>query len=182
MGRFKRTFFLSLLGALVVAGTFYVTLFDITRAQNNRPEHQKKPPKQKPALAPPRVTIPDDAKTLLLVRTALLTLNDGLRSGNFTVLRDSSAPAFRDANSAAKLGRIFASLQAQGIDLSAVAVIVPKYSGKPVIDKQQLLHIKGHFPGKPVQINFALIFQAVSGRWRLFSLSVNPVNVSQRTN
>ena len=36
--------------------------------------------------------------------------------------------------------------------------------------------MKGYFPGKPVQINFEVLYQAVNGRWRLFGLSVQPVN------
>jgi len=69
--------------------------------------------------------MPDDDKIVLLVRTTLLTLNDALRTGNYTVLRDRGAPAFRDANSAARLGQIFASLATSGVDLSVVSVMPP---------------------------------------------------------
>jgi len=166
MGRLKRT----LIGSLVAAA-WMTASFDAPLAQDKRPEHQ-------PATAAPRVVMPDTDRIVLLVRTALLTLNDALRSGNFTVLRDVSAPAFREANTAAQLARIFTSLQTQKIDLSAVATMVPKLSETPVIDDHQLLHIKGYFPGHPVQINFNLIFQVVLGHWRLFGLSVNPVTTS----
>lgn len=142
-------------------------------------EQQSKRPKQKPATATLRGVVPVTDKTVLLVRTTLLTLNNALRSGNFTVLRDLSAPAFRKANSEAKLARAFKPFRDKKIDLIAVAIKVPKLSEKPVIDKQKLLHIKGHFPGKPRQIHFNLTFQAVHGRWRLLRLSVNPVRVSQ---
>jgi hypothetical protein len=37
-----------------------------------------------------------------------------------------------------------------------------------------MLHLKGYFPGQPVQINFEMLYQAVDGRWRLFGLSVQP--------
>jgi hypothetical protein len=142
------------------------------------PLAQDKPPEQMPAPAAPRVAMPDANKIVLLVRTALLTLNDALRSGNFTVLRDVSAPGFREANTAAQLARIFTSLQAQKIDLSAVATMVPKLSEKPAIGQRQRLHIRGHFPGRPVQISFNLIFQVVRGHWRLFGISVNAVATS----
>jgi hypothetical protein len=162
----------SLIGSLVIAA-YMVASFGAPLAQDKQPEHQ-------PATASPRVVMPDADKTVLLVRTALLTLNDALRSGNFTVLRDVSAPAFREANTAAQLARIFTSLQTQKIDLSAVATMVPKLSETPVIDARHLLHINGYFPGHPVQINFNLIFQVVRGHWRLFGLSVNPVTTSPR--
>ncbi len=37
-----------------------------------------------------------------------------------------------------------------------------------------MLHLKGYFPGQPVQIDFEMLYQAVDGRWRLFGLSVQP--------
>jgi hypothetical protein len=36
--------------------------------------------------------MPEAEKVVLLLRTTLLTLNDALQTGNFTVLRDVSAP------------------------------------------------------------------------------------------
>jgi hypothetical protein len=38
--------------------------------------------------------MPEAEKVVLLLRTTLLTLNDALQTGNFTVLRDVSAPSF----------------------------------------------------------------------------------------
>ena len=130
-------------------------------------------------LGPParaQVKMPDDTQVLLLIRTALLTLNDALQSGNFTVLRDVAAPGFRDVNTASKLGQIFSNLQSQNIDLSMVAVMQPQLSPKPKLDKKNnTLRITGVFPGKPVGIGFDLIYQVVGGKWRLFGISVNPV-------
>ena len=37
-----------------------------------------------------------------------------------------------------------------------------------------MLHLKGYFPGQPVQIDFEMLYQAVDGHWRLFGLSVQP--------
>jgi hypothetical protein len=47
-----------------------------------------------------------------------------------------------------------------------------------------MLHLKGYFPGQPVQINFEVLYQAVNGRWQLFGLSVQPstpTNAQPRT-
>jgi len=64
--------------------------------------------------------MPDDDKILLLVRITLLTFNDALQTGKYTVLRDKGAPSFRDANSAVRLGQIFSGLASSGPDLSVV--------------------------------------------------------------
>lgn len=135
----------------------------------------QKPAAQKPAPAGPQVVMPDAEKIVLLLRTTLITLNDAVQTGNFTVLRDLSAPGFRDANTAARLGQSFSDLASKGIDLSPTSVIAPQLSEPPGLDqKQGMLRLKGYFPGQPVQINFEMLFQAVNGRWRLFGLSVQP--------
>jgi hypothetical protein len=110
---------------------------------------------------------------LILVRSTLLALNQANETGNYTVLRDLSAPGFRDPNTAARLGEIFASQRAQKLDLSGVAVIDPQLTLLPQIEPNGLLHMAGFFPSVPSQVNFELLFAPVEGRWRLFGLSVS---------
>jgi hypothetical protein len=122
-----------------------------------------------------KVAMPDAEKIVLLLRNTLITLNDAIQTGNFTVFRDRAAPGFREANSAARLSQAFSDLASKGVDLSAVSVIVPQLTAAPTLDSQKgMLQLKGYFPGKPVQINFEVIFQAVAGRWQLLALSVQP--------
>ena len=122
-----------------------------------------------------QVVMPDAEKIVLLVRVALITLNDALQTGNFTVLRDIGAPGFREANTAARLSQSFSDLAAKSVDLSSVTIIAPQLTEAPALDQAKgMLHLKGYFPGQPVQINFEMLFQAVDGRWRLFGLSVQP--------
>jgi hypothetical protein len=119
--------------------------------------------------------MPDAEKIVPLLRTTLLTLNDAIQTGNFAVLRDKGAPGFRDANTPARLSQAFSDLASKGIDLSAVSVLSPQLTEAPGLDQQKgMLHLKGYFPGQPVQINFEMLFQAVNGRWQLFGLSVQP--------
>lgn len=134
-------------------------------------------PKAQPPVQPPQpqAVMPDAEKIVLLVRTTLITLNDAIETGNFTVLRDRGAPGFREANSAARLSQAFADLTSRGVDLSVVSVITPKMTEAPTLDQEKgMLRLKGYFPGQQVQINFEILFQAVGGRWQLFGLSVQP--------
>jgi hypothetical protein len=136
---------------------------------------EKKPAAQKAAPSQPQVVMPDAEKIVLLLHTTLMTLNDALQTGNFTVMRDISAPGFRDANTAARLSLSFSDLASKGVDLSPTSVIAPQLTEPPGLDqKKGLLRLKGYFPGQPVQINFEMLYQAVDGRWRLFGLSVQP--------
>jgi hypothetical protein len=122
-----------------------------------------------------QVVMPNAEKIVLLVRNTLITLNNALQTGNFTVLRDTGAPGFREANSAWRLSQAFSNLKTERVDLSAVAVITPQLTEAPVVDQQKgMLRLKGYFPGKPVQIDFEILYQVVNGRWRLFGISVQP--------
>jgi len=120
-----------------------------------------------------RLPVPPAEKLVLLVRLSLLTLNDALQTGNYTVLRDRAGPSFSSNNTAAQLGRIFAQLESQNLDLSAVATQTPTLTAAEVSDGQPLLHIAGFFPGQAGQLSFDLIYEAYAGHWRLFGISVS---------
>lgn len=131
---------------------------------------QPKPPAQQAAPQPAQI---DRNGVLILIRTTLLALHQGNETGNYTVLRDLSAPGFRDANTAARLAEIFASQRAQKLDLSGVTVLDPQLTLLPQIEANGLLHMAGFFPSVPSQVNFELLFAPVDGRWKPFGLSVN---------
>jgi len=124
------------------------------------------------------VALPDAEKVTLLIRTSLLTLNDAIQTGNFTVLRDKSAPSFQAANSAAKLSIAFQDLAEQHIDLARVALLAPQLTQAPVIDTRNRLQLAGYFAPGAIRIDFDLVFEAVGGRWRLFGISVNPAQAA----
>ena len=84
-----------------------------------------------------------------------------------------SAPGFREANTAARLGEIFASQRAQKLDLSGVAALDPQLTLLPQIEANGMLRMAGFFPSIPTQVNFELLFAPVDGRWRPFGLAVN---------
>ena len=136
-----------------------------------------KPPA--PPVANPQVVMPNAEKIVLLVRGTLMTLNDAIQTGNFTVMRDKGAPGFRDANSAARLGQIFSDLAKSGVDLSVASVVTPQLTATPTLDQAKgMLNIQGYLPTQPQQINFELLYQSVDGRWKLFGLSVQPAKAA----
>jgi hypothetical protein len=129
------------------------------------------------AAAPPSQAAPIPAQidrngVLILIRSALIALDQGNKTGNYTVLRDLGAPGFQ-TNTAARLAEIFAAQRHDNIDLSGVAVLEPQLSLLPQIEPNGMLRMAGFFPSVPTQVNFELIFAPVSGQWRLFGISVN---------
>jgi hypothetical protein len=109
---------------------------------------------------------------LILIRSTLLALDHANKTGNYTVLRDLAAPSFQVANSAARLGEIFAGHRKDRLDLSGVAALEPQLSLLPQIEPGGQMHLAGFFPSAPTQINFELSYAPVDGQWRLFGVSV----------
>lgn len=147
--------------------------FDSARAEEKAPTAAAKTSRLAPALP---VSL---EQALYLIRSTLLTLNDANRSGNYTVLRDLAAPDFQAQNSAADLGQSFADLRQRNFDLYGAALLAPQFTEAPVLDQNGLLRLAGYFPTRPQQISFDLVFQVVSGQWRLLAISVATPEASQ---
>ncbi len=109
---------------------------------------------------------------LILIRSSLLALDQANKTGNYTVLRDLGAPGFQSANTAARLGDIFASLRRDKIDLSGVAVLEPQLTLLPQIESSGMMHMSGFFPSVPAEVKFELLYAPVDGQWKLFGMSV----------
>lgn len=109
----------------------------------------------------------------LLIKNALISVNQGNLTGNYTVLRDLASPGFRERNSASDLGSIFANLRQQKIDLSPIVLIDPVITQSKFIKEQNQLRLAGYFPSEPVQIKFDLIFQMANpGGWMIHGVSI----------
>ena len=154
---------------LVIAGLFVLAPSPAT-AQDKLP--QLAPAQKVLAAATPKLPVPPAEKLVLLIRLSLLTLNDAVQSGNYTVLRDRGGPSFRQANSAAGLSRIFAGLEAQLPDLAAVAIMTPQLTAAEIVGPDQRLHVSGQFPGTVPQIGFDLTYEPADGQWQLFGIAV----------
>lgn len=122
-------------------------------------------------VAEPEAYAIDRNGVLMLVRSAIMALDHGNRTGNYTVLRDLGAPAFQ-RNSSARLAEIFASHRARQLDLSGVLVLEPQLTIMPRIENN-MLRMAGHFPSVPSQVSFDLLFAPVDRQWRLYGISLD---------
>lgn len=129
-----------------------------------------------------RLAIPTADNMLILIRTSLLTLNDAILTGNFTVLRDRVAPSVRDQNPAHQLYRVFAQLIEQKVDLRATAILAPEMTALPAIDENGRLDLKGVFRARDgTGLSFHLLFEPVHRQWLLYGASVNTVPAANVT-
>lgn len=155
---------------LALAGTSFA---------QDTPTPEKKPAAEtsEQAVASTRqIAIPTAEVLLILVRNTIVALNHANFTGNYTVLRDLGSPSLQKT-SAAELGIAFANLRQQGVDLSPVLILTPALTEQPAIAADGALRLAGHFPTRPLQINFVMTFQPVDGIWRLHGLSVNTLQV-----
>ena len=117
--------------------------------------------------------VPDDYKLNILIRTTIIALNQANAAGNYSVLRDLAAPGFQAANTQARLAEIFAALRARKLDLSPILFFDPKLVQAPAIQPDGRLRVTGFFDTRPERVIFDLIFEQVTGDWRLFGLAID---------
>lgn len=122
--------------------------------------------------------IPDETGRAKLIWATMLAIDDANLSGNYSVLRDTSAPDFQQNNDPAKLAQIFAGVRAAHLDLSNTLLLEPTYSGPPEFDRSGLMRLRGAFGLRPVAILFDLGYQWVDGRWRLYAVSIGSKTIA----
>ena len=132
---------------------------------------------QPPAPAPTanQAGVPDPIVISKLVWSSMAAVEQANQTGNYSVLRDLGAPSFQANNSTATLGGIFQALRAAQIDLGYTLVVAPTYQFPPAIVQNGLLRVRGTFPLRPAPIAFDLLFQNISGQWRIFGIAVAPI-------
>ena len=79
----------------------------------------------------PLPPMPSDDKLLILINSALIALNQANATGNYTVLHDMAAPAFKRANSPERLAQSLRNLRSRNLDLSPVVLFQPKLYRRP---------------------------------------------------
>jgi hypothetical protein len=110
--------------------------------------------------------LPDPETLAALVRWTILAVSQANVTGNYTVLRELGSPGFQSANTSAKLALIFSGIRDQNIDLSFAVTATPQLSQPPSLDAKGILKVVGFYATRPLQINFDLSFEAVTGIWR----------------
>ena len=131
------------------------------------PQGSNVPP---PAAAP----VPSEMELARLIWSTMVTIANANGSGNYTVLRDSSATGFQIANDPSKLSQIFAGLRASRIDLTTTLLTAPSYTAPPQLLRPDVFQVQGYFPLRPRAVVFDMAFQWQNGQWRLFGVSVEP--------
>ena len=127
------------------------------------------------------VPVPSELELAKLVWSTMAMVDHANRSGNYSVLRDTSANGFQIQNDPSRLAEIFAPVRALRIDLSNALIVAPVYTGGPTLLQADVFRVQGYFPLRPSPIFFDFYFQWEQGRWKLFGISIQPATMTQPT-
>jgi hypothetical protein len=116
--------------------------------------------------------LPDAYRLNVMIRTAIIALNQANQTGNYTVLRDLGATPFRMSNDPSRLAETFAALRKRQLDLSPILFFMPKLVQQPQLDQRGLLRLVGYFATTPERVNFDIYYLLEGGQWRLFGIGV----------
>lgn len=123
--------------------------------------------------------VPGELELAKMIWSTLAALDHANQSGNYSVLRDLSAPGFQSVNNPSQLSNIFSTLRESRLDLSNALLLAPTYSAAPAITADSILDVRGFFGLRPTAVSFQLQYQWVGGRWRLFGVAINPATMAQ---
>lgn len=132
------------------------------------------------AVAPPPSAqpVPAELELAKLIWLTMAAIDQANQSGNYSVLRDISAPGFQISNDPTRLAQVFAALRAQRIDLGNTLLLAPTYTAAPQLTGPDMFRVQGYFGLRPTAIAFDLQFQWSQGKWRLFGVSISPRSIA----
>ena len=153
--------------SLAVAAAFLGSAVTTEAQQPRKSPTVKKAPRAKKPPLPNRDTF------IIMARTVMIAVHHANLTGNYSVLRELGSPDFQKRYSTAALSDRFSSFRKGRINLSPVALFVPRLTQPPKYVKPGIIVLSGFFPTKPQQIKFELYFQIVRGAWRLHETRIS---------
>ena len=108
----------------------------------------------------------------ILIKTALLTLNDANITGNYAVLHAKLAKPFREQYSPDRLKQVFKAFADQRADWGVISAKPPVPTAEAAIDKRGVLQLRGYFDTSPSRITYEIDFAPSEGEWKPLMLHV----------
>ena len=141
-------------------------------------ERRQHAPAPQPAAEAPKqkqqITI-GSVELALLIKSAIMALQQANQTGNYSVLRDLGTPVFRERFDQAKLTAAFANLRGRNVNLSPVMLLTPNLTRQAELTPENQLHLVGDFPTQPLKIQYELLFLSIDGVWRIEGIAVDAV-------
>lgn len=129
-------------------------------------------PARTDAAAPIEAKVPSAQLQEILIKTALLTLNDANLTGNYSVLHARLSKPFREQFTPEQLKEAFKAFAEHKTDWSVIAIKPPVPTAEPVVDKRGALVLRGYFDTSPSRVNYELDFIPSEDEWKPIKLNV----------
>ena len=118
--------------------------------------------------APPGLSsnMPSYQTQVLLIKNALIALNQANLTGNYTVVRDLCSPKLRKRQKAADFALAFHKTHDRNRDMSFVMDMNPNPTQQPVFSTDGRMRLIGYFATQPLELHYDLVFlKTVQGDW-----------------
>ncbi|MGB3806482.1 MAG: hypothetical protein WA936_04720 [Erythrobacter sp.] len=113
-----------------------------------------------------------------MIWSTIAAVDHANRSGNYSVLRDLSASGFQINNNPAQLAQVFAGIRGLNVDLGNALLVPPTYTAAPQLVREDVFRVQGVFQMRPISIGFDLYYQWEQGRWKLFGVDLQPLEMA----
>lgn len=135
----------------------------------------------RPSVQPPPSLRPTPSQLELskMIWSTIAAVDHANRSGNYSVLRDISAQGFQINNNAAQLAQVFAGIRNLQLDLGNALLVPPTYTQAPQWIREDVFRVQGTFQLRPISIGFDLYYQWEQGRWKLFGIDLQPLQMTE---
>jgi hypothetical protein len=117
--------------------------------------------------------VPSVQNQEILIKTALLSLNDADLTDNYMVLHAKLSKPFREQFNPDQLKNGFKALVEQKADWGMIVAMPPVATSEAAIDEHGWLLLRGYFDTKPNRVNYDLAFIPSEGQWKPIKLSVD---------
>lgn len=154
----------------LIAPAFFISLAAPALAQQAAPQPSVQPP---PSVRP----TPGELELSKMIWSTIAAVDHANRSGNYSVLRDISAQGFQINNNPTRLAQVFAGLRGLDVDLSNALLVPPTYTAAPQMVREDVFRVQGVFQLRPISIGFDLYYQWEQGRWKLFGIDLQPLQM-----
>ena len=125
-------------------------------------------------------SVPSPTTQEVLIKTSILTLNDAIVSGNFSVFHAKLAKPTREQFGPDRLKEAFESFAEQKIDMAAISARPPIATDDARIDERGALLLRGRFDVGRGRLTYELDFVPSEGEWKPIRVHVN-VNTGNAT-
>lgn len=116
--------------------------------------------------------VPSNRELKTLALDSLLLFNDAIQKKSFDKFYSEISELWQKEVTAGKLREIFQAFIDKEIDLTPITKVEPVFDGKPAVNDDGLLVIKGSYPTRPSKVIFELKYVYEGESWKLAGINV----------